>query len=125
MKSKIDIILDEKYMYYVQSIKDKLEAQSGSTYENNWLEFAFQVQKGTTVIFEMYEFFILNMINELVRELPNHEIKLLWLRTDHFIYYDTGDPHFYAGSVEMEQAVVKEIYSILSSKAEREKLPLE
>ena len=98
--------------------------QSGldSGHADLWDEFKDQAQNEQSIFFEQYEDIIQGIGNDIVVKLPEHELWLLWLETDHCLEHD--GPALPAVN-DAQQAVSEHLYSCVYRRADEEPMPAE
>ena len=122
---EVQRIIHAKYDDYCDQIAKMVHAlpedcrQSGgdSVLEDVWEEFKYQVQQQESALFGAYEGTITALCQELVENLPKHELELLWLASDGYFNRDEE-------GVQLDKVddVVNELYCRVCSRASDEDL---
>lgn len=100
--------------------KEGRQSGDDSGLENTWAEFKYQIQRGESIFFEMYEDMILSIARDIVLGMPEEEQGLLWLYCDEFYDPEWEDQIPYGDPVE--GAVAQAIYGRVFSFAADEEL---
>ena len=82
-----------------------------------WEEFKYQIQREESCLMEAYEKTISTLCQQLVKELPQHELDLLWLWSEgYYNWHEDEEPP------AKEEDVVTEFYGRVCSRAGDEEL---
>ena len=127
-KDEVRRILQKKYSAYRDEVVGIIKSlppesrQSGddSGLDDVWEEFKFQVQREESVTFDLYAETIEAFCKDVAKNLPDHELELLWL--DSATYFDHDDDHGPAARGELIAGVTQEIYGKVLEMANNEEL---
>ncbi len=94
-------IIDDKYADYVMQVVAQIKALGPESrtappdlgLADVWEEYKDQVQGQESILFEFYVETIESFCSDVLKILPEHELRLLWLETDGYLEYAADDNH--------------------------------
>ena len=126
-------IIDDKYADYVMQVVAQVKALDPRSraappdlgLADVWEEYKYQVQGQESILFNFYVETIESICTDVVKALPEHELRLLWLETDGYLEYNANDNHsLFLHRDNLLDDVAAELYSRVCSLAADEEMAL-